>query len=237
MISRPLLAFFALGFSACGEPSSDALVEKANRLYQAKKFDEAIVVYSQAVDADPANTEILKFRGLAKSMKGDWKGCVADLDSAIAIDDKNPGLLSTRAFALLHTGDFDAAKRDFRAIDAIEKDAGRKAQYSLAENFLRRARNNLMTDTGDRQKALEDYQRVLALTPPSDMILFERACALVDLKKYQAALKDLDKVIEMDGDISKFGDTHSKRAEVRRLLKDEDGAKEDEAEAKRRSPR
>jgi len=237
MILRTLLAFFALLLTACGESNSNALIAKANGLYQEKKYDEAIVIYTKVVDADPTNAEILKFRGLAKSMTGDWPGCVDDLNSAIKIELKNPELLSTRAFAFLHAGDFEAAKCDFRAIDAIEKDAGQKAQYFMAQSLLRRARSNLMTDTGDRQKALDDYNRVLAIAPANDIILFERADAFSELKQYEAALKDLDKVIEIDGDISKFGDTHAKRAKVRRMLKDEKGAKADEAEAKRRSPR
>lgn len=237
MIMRTLLAFFGLLVSACGEPNANALIEKANGLYQEKKYDEAIAVYTKASEADLKNVEILKFRGLAKSMKGDWTGCVEDLNQAIKIDAKNPGLLSTRALAYLHTGNFRNAKHDFRAIDAIEKGAGQKAQFFMAQNLLRRARSNLMSDKGDKQKALEDYNRVLALAPANDIILFERACALSDLKKYDAALKDLDKVIKIDGDISKFGDSHAKRAKVRRMLKDGKGAEADEAEAKRRSPR
>ena len=237
MISRTLLVLFASLLTACGEPNSDALLEKANGLYQEKKYDEAIAVYTKAADADPANAEILKFRGLAKSMTGDWAGCVEDLNSAVKINPKNPDILNTRAFSFLHTGDFDAAKRDFRAIDAIEKDAGQKAQYLMAESLLRRARSNLMTEKGDKQKALDDYNRVLAIAPANDIILFERADALSELKQYQAALKDLDKVIEIDGDISEFGDTYAKRAKVRWALKDEKGAKEDEEEAKYRAPR
>ena len=237
MLLRAIIALLFLPLTACGEPNSDALIEKANGLYQEKKYDEAIAVYTKAVDADPTNAEILKFRGLAKSMTSDWAGCVEDLNSAIKLDPKNPELLSTRAFSFLHTGDFKAAKRDFRAIDAVEKDAGKKAQYFMAENLLRRARSNLMTDKGDKQKALDDYNRVLAIAPANDIILFERADALSELKQYEAALKDLDKVIEIDGDISKFGDTHAKRAKIRRILKDEKGAEEDEAEVKRRSPR
>jgi len=223
--------------TAGGEPNSDALIEKANELYQEKKYDDAISVYTEAADADPTNAQILKFRGLAKSMNGDWAGCVEDLNGAIKIDPKNSDLLSTRAFSFLHTGNFEAAKHDFRAIDSIEKDAGKKAQYFMAENLLRRARSNLMTKTGDKQKALDDYNRVLAIAPANDIILFERADALSELKQYEAALKDLDKVIEIDGDISKFGDTYAKRAKIRRILKDDKGAKEDEAEAKRRAPR
>jgi tetratricopeptide (TPR) repeat protein len=236
MIPRSLLVLFASLLTACGEPNSDDLIEKANSLYQEKKYDEAIIVYTKAADADPTNAKILKFRGLSKSMTGDWAGCVEDLNSAIKIDPKNPDLLSTRAFSFLHTEDFEAAKRDFRAIDAIEKDAGKKAQYFMAESLLRRARSNLMTDKGDKQKALDDYNRVLAIAPANDIILFERADALTELKQYEAALKDLNKVIELDGDISKFGDTYIMRAKVRRMLKDEKGAEEDEAEAKRRSP-
>lgn len=235
MISRTLVALFTSLLTACDEPNSDALIEKANGLYQEKKYEEAIAVYTKAADADPTNAEILKFKGLAKSMAGDWAGCVEDLNSAIKIDPKNPELLSTRAFSFLHTGDFEAAKRDFRFIDTIEKEAGKKAQYLMAESLLRRARSNLMSDKGDKQKALDDYNRVLAIAPANDIILFERADALSELKQYEAALKDLDKVIEIDGDVSKFGDTHAKRAKVRRMLEDLKGAEEDEAEANRRS--
>lgn len=222
---------------AWGEPDSAQLVKEANALYQTKKYDEAIAIYTEALKTDPKNAETLMFRGLASSMKGDWQSCVKDLDSAISIAPKDLELLTTRAFARLHTGEFELAKKDFRAIDQIEEGMGRKAQNTMAEQLLQRARSNGLTENGDRKKALADYNRILAIIPPNDIILYERASVLIDLKDYEAALKDMDKVITIDGQIAALGDTHNTRAEVRRALGDEKGAIADEAEAKKRSTR
>lgn len=227
---------FALSLVTClADTSANELLESGNNLHKEKKYDDAIKEYTKAAELDPENAQILMYRGLSKSMKGDWPGCVEDLNLALKIDGKDMEVLTTRAFALLHTGDFEAAKRDFRAMDEIEKDAGQKAQLFIAQSLLRRSRHHSMAD--EPQKALDDINRVLAIAPANDIILYERACTLVDLKKYTEALKDLDKVIEIDGDISKYGDAHAQRAKVRRALKDTKGAEEDEAEAKRRSSR
>lgn len=207
----------------------------ANALYQEKKYDEAIDVYTKALKADPRNPEILMSRGLASSMKGNWKACVKDLDAALGIEPNNLELLNTRAFAYLHIGSFDLARKDFRSMDNIEERAGQKAQFMMAQNLLRRARSNGLTEKGDREKALADYNRVLELAPPNDMILYERASVLIDLKDYKAALNDMNKVIEIDGQISELGDTFNTRAEVLRALGDEESAKADEAEARKRS--
>ena len=232
---RVLLFLVLTLLPVCGEADSAKLVKEANALYKEKKYDEAVEVYTKALTIDPKNVKTLMFRGLASSMKGDWKACVADLDKALAIEPEDLELLNTRAFSYLHTGDFELARKDFRSIDKVEKGAGQKAQYMWAQNLLRRARGNGLTENGDRKKALADYNRILEIAPPNDMILYERASVLIDLTDYKAALEDMDKVIKIDGQISELGDTHNTRAEVRRALGDEEGAKADEAEAKKRS--
>lgn len=219
---------------ACGNEDSAKLVTTANALYEEKKYDEALEVYTKALEIDPNNAKILMFRGLASSMKGDWKACVTDLDKALTIAPKDLELLNTRAIAYLHTGDFDLAKMDYRTMDNIAEGAGQKAQYIIVEALLGRARNIGLTEKGDRKKALADYNRIIQLVPANDIIIYERASVLIDLKDYKAALEDMNKVIEMNGQISELGDTYNTRAKVRRALGDEEGAKIDEAEAKKR---
>lgn len=218
------------------ESATDPLVEEAHALVKAKNYPDAIKAYTKAIEAEPKDARRYLFRGIAYSMTADWKECLADFGKGIELEPRSQELLTARAFARLQTDEFELAEKDFATLDDIEKDAGKKARFGLAQRFLRRARNNLMSKNGDKKAALADYNRVLAIAPTNDIILFERGCAYHDLNDHKRALADFDRVIKINGDISKYGDSHHNRAKVKRALGDHQGAAEDEAEAKRRAP-
>lgn len=218
----------------CGKLSSTAIIDEGNRLYDEKKYTEAIATYTRAITADPTNADAHIGRGFAQSMIGNWEECVNDLNEAFEIDDTNLQLLNTRAFAHLHTGDFHLARQDFRTMRDIDKDAGMAAQHAMTQHFISRARNEEMSEDGYRAKAM-DYKRAFGIAPRNEILLYERVCTLFDLERYHEALKDLDIIIKIDGDISKYGNPHRKRAGIRRLLGDERGAQEDEQEAASRT--
>lgn len=140
-----LFSFLMLGD---GEPVVDALLEKAHGLYKQKDYPDAVKAYTKAIEAEPKDPKRYMFRGLAASMTGDWKACIADLDKGIELDPKGLELLATRAFARLQTDEFELAVKDFVRMDEVEKDAGKKARFGLAQRILRRARNNLMSKDG-----------------------------------------------------------------------------------------
>lgn len=81
----PLL--LALALSACGGQSeAESLVGRGDTLHEQGMLDEAIELYTRAIQLDPNLAAAYNNRGLAYDEKGDLGRAIADLDRAIQLD-------------------------------------------------------------------------------------------------------------------------------------------------------
>lgn len=228
-----LPAIAALIFlNVCRADDAKALVEAGNGKYKAKDFDGAITDYTKAIEADPKSGDAYKFRGLAKSFKGDWKGCLADINSALTIAPENAEFLVTRAFTHLHLGDLPSANADFATIERLDPKEGPKAKLQIAQGLISRARSK--SAGGDNAAAIKDLNMVIALFPELGVAYHERGCAKSDLKQYKEAIADFDLAIKFDAWHNQFGDSYTLRAKAKRALGDAAGADADDKEAEKR---
>ena len=226
-----IFTFLFLNLSQ-GEDVKD-LVQAGTDKYRAKDFDGAITDYTRAIETDPKFADAYKFRGLAKSLKGDWKGCLDDINSALGIAPENLDYLSTRAFAQLHLGDFQAANADFATMERLEPESGAKVKQQIAQGLISRARSK--SAGGDNAAAIKDLDMVIAIFPELGVAYHERGGAKSDLKQYKEAIADYDLAIKFDEWHNKFGDSYALRAKAKRALGDTAGADADDKEAEKRS--
>jgi tetratricopeptide (TPR) repeat protein len=224
----------ALSFlGVCHAEDAKGFVEAGNAKYRDKDFDGAIADYTKAIEVDPKFAEAFKFRGLSKSLKGDWKGCLTDINAALALSPENIDFLSTRAFTHLHLTNFPAAIADFAAIERLDPKDGSKTKDQIAQWLISRARGR--SAGGDNSSAVKDLDMVLALFPKLGVAYHERGAAKTDLKQYREAVADFDQAIKFDSWHNRFGDSFVLRAKAKKALGDTAGAEADEKSAKERT--
>lgn len=227
------LVVASIFLGACHAKDAKALVQAGNANYSAKNFDGAIADYTRAIGADPKCADAFKFRGLSKSLKGDWRGCLDDVNAALALTPENIEFLSTRAFTQLHLGNFPAANDDFTRIERLDPKNGPQAKEQIVQGLISRARNK--SACGDNAGAVKDLDMVLALVPNLGIAYHERGAAKSDLTHYREAIADFDLAIKFDAWHNRFGDSFALRAKAKKAFGDIAGADADEQEAKKRA--
>lgn len=207
-------------------------MDAGKKKLDAKDFDGAIALYTQAIKLDPKSFEAYKFRGVAKSTKGDWKGCLEDVNAALSISPANTEALALRGFSQINLGDAKAANEDFKELERLDPKDGPKAKLAVAQNLISKAREK--SAKHDYKAAINDLNLVLVLYPDSGVAFNERGSANLELKQYKAAIEDLDNAIKYDAWHNQFGESYRLRAKARKALGDVDGAKADQKEADKR---
>ena len=69
---------------------ADALKDQGNKAFQAKDYDKAIDLFSQALELDPNNFVLWSNRSAAKAGKRQWADALEDAEQVCVL----PGLLS-----------------------------------------------------------------------------------------------------------------------------------------------
>ena len=207
-------------------------IDAGNAKYAAKDFDGAIAEYSKALTANPKLASAWKFRGLTKSMKGDWKGCLADLNTAVSLEPKNQEFLAARALAHLHLGSLTNANADFATMQRLDRTNGPKARMEIAQGLISRAREK--SAGRDHEGAIKDLDMVLGLYPTMGVAYHERGAARMELKRYKEAIADFDRALKDKAWQDRYAGSYVLRAKAKRALGDVAGANADERAAKKR---
>lgn len=92
----------------------------AKALLNQKHFDEAITTLNKSLAGNPGNEAALRYRGIAKLLKGDVDGAVTDLTAALKHNPKDIAALYYRADAYAHKGERQLAIKDLERAAAIE---------------------------------------------------------------------------------------------------------------------
>jgi len=88
-------------------------INRGNKLFQLKRYDEAIADYNKAIEASPLNDELIySSRGKSKYFTGRYQEALLDFEIAIAFKPDSKRLYYDRALAYRALGDFAAAQED-----------------------------------------------------------------------------------------------------------------------------
>lgn len=131
------------------------LKDEGNAAFKAKKYAEAIEVYSRALEVDPKNKDInsklLQNRGASYLNLNKYDEAIADCTEALKLDPSYVRAKRTRAKATGQKGDWEAAVKELKA---IKEEHG--AEGGLAEE-LRNAEFEL------KKAQRKDYYKILGV--------------------------------------------------------------------------
>ena len=103
--------------------TSREMLFEAQQAFAAGDADQALAIYDDVVEIQPANFEALTYRGWLTSRTGDAAGAVADLDDAIAIAPEYPDARVFRAIVALDLDDPETAAAELAAFDDLDPPA------------------------------------------------------------------------------------------------------------------
>jgi tetratricopeptide (TPR) repeat protein len=152
---------------------------------------------------DDANKAITKLKGLGLSeldeilinaalciASEDIDGAISNYDAAIAIEPKNSEIHSSRAMALFHKGDQEAALT--AAEKAVELDPGEsRANYALG---------HILRLMGRKDEALEALNKAVAAEPELMAAVYEQGMLLAESGQLEEALSNFEKFVKLHPD-------------------------------------
>jgi tetratricopeptide (TPR) repeat protein len=100
------------------------LIVDATNAAQRGDYDDAIALFTDALDLSPSDTEALTYRGWARFQKGgDDAAAMADVDDAISLDPAYPDARVFKAIMLVRAGDFAGANAQMQVFDSLDAPA------------------------------------------------------------------------------------------------------------------
>ncbi|KAI5299965.1 hypothetical protein KEM55_000782 [Ascosphaera atra] len=131
------------------------LKEEGNDAFKKKKYEEAIKVYSQALDVDPKNVDInaklLQNRAASYLNTGKYDEAIEDCTKALELDPTYVRAKRTRAKATGQKGDWEACVKDLKAIkEEHGAEGGLNEEIRNAEFELKKSKR-------------KDYYKILEL--------------------------------------------------------------------------
>jgi tetratricopeptide (TPR) repeat protein len=166
------------------DPKGDYAQEAKEALRKLKKKPED----RQTSQPNLKEANAYNERGIAKGVKGDIDGAIADYTRAIELDPRHTISYNNRGAEKLKKGDFDGAITDCNR--AIELDPEYADAYAI--------RAYAKDKTGDSDGAMADLGPAIKLNPKDASAYDLRAELEARKKQYAAAIKDEQKAIELD---------------------------------------
>jgi Zn-dependent protease len=141
----------------------DAALRKADRAYNRGNYDRAVEQYTAALAINPRSAETFIDRARARFGAGNWRGAVADVERALELAERRPGLdelrsecrlLRLRAKSMLAEDDGDYAAAEGHLTEALGLDPDSDdVLYERAS--VRIARENWAAALEDLNRAIE----------------------------------------------------------------------------------
>ena len=199
------------------------LINKAQTYFEKNDYSHAVLVYTQALDADPKSADSYAGRALAKAGLNDIEGATADISRAIKLDPNCASAYRSRSIIKRALADPNGAITD--ASHAIE------LAPTNPQNYL--TRGLAYESLKDYRAAILDYTVAVEFNPQSDRSYLYRGLARLKSNQAQEAIADFDKVILINANDNV---AYLNRGTAKENLGDLSGALNDYQEALRLDP-
>ncbi len=211
LISNPILA------------QNNASVSTGNEKLQKKDYKEALNNFSQALNTNPSDIQVLCGIALAHNGLGNIKEASEFIETALKLNPQSDLVNNTKGEILLSAKDYTGAINLFNKTLGINKlylqaYIGKSKAYNLlgdskeafkvlddaiqafptnAELLL--ARGLLNNNKEKYSKALNDFDKALQLNPLNAFVVyFNRGLAFSNLQEYESALSDFNEAATLD---------------------------------------
>ncbi|MGF7139118.1 tetratricopeptide repeat protein [Roseimarinus sediminis] len=193
--------------------SNQPLSSEAAKAY----YQNQVLVFDQRIEQNKGISNNYLYRGIFKSLTGNYNGALSDLDRAIELDEHN--LLAY----------FMRANTRTKLIEAIEKVAtGSTLNTSLQSMQKLKPQNKNSLPDEAMDAILTDYSVVLYMNPQFPFGYFNRGNLFIKNEQYLAAMDEYSKAIEIEND---FAEAYYNRGLVKVLLNDIEGGARDLSKA------
>lgn len=123
----------------------DRMKEEGNSHFKSGRLQQAVDVYTQALEVDPlnkgTNSKILQNRALCYIRLKNYKPAIVDCDNALKLDPSYTKARKTRAKALGESGDWEEAVREYKALqEANPSEPGIGRDVRNAEMELKKSK-------------------------------------------------------------------------------------------------
>jgi len=164
--------------------------DEGARLYNLKKYPEAIEEYDKALVIDPNFKEAHNGKGNALFLLGRYEEAIKEYDKALAIDPNDEEAHNKKGFVLFwHLGRYEEAIKEYDkalAINPNDEEAHHNKGYVLLYHL------------GRYEEAIKGYDKALAINPNDEVAHHNKGYALYLLGRYEEAIKEYDKALAID---------------------------------------
>jgi tetratricopeptide (TPR) repeat protein len=168
---------------------------------KAKRYQEAVAAYSQAIALDPSYVDAYVNRGIAYRNLQEYQKAIADYDRAIALNPNYARAYHNRGYAYVDLQEYQKAIADYNRTIALNP--------NYARVYVNRG--IAYRDLQEYQKAIVDFDRAIVLNPNDARAYNNRGYTYQLLKLYQRAIEDYDRALAIDPNHSQAR-THREKA-------------------------
>lgn len=135
-------------------------------------WKNAVVLFTDVIEKNPGGDFGYQYRGVAKGLSGDFKGCIEDQNKAIEINPKYPEAYYSRGLAKMTLKDMKGAFDDFQKATELIK------EYPDAYNNM----GNIMLKYKQFDKALSYYDLVIQYNPKHSLAFYNKGACYYYMK-------------------------------------------------------
>lgn len=209
---------------AAAKRKSDDAKAAGNAAYKARKYDDALAAYTEAVEINPDNLAALINRAAVKLDQGDFAAAEADCRTAIEANKERNLRADFKLIARAHGRIGTARARAGNltgAIEAFESSLIESNDYKINEQLLAakralkkqteeayispelsaaaREEGNAAFRVKDFPTAIKHYTEAIKRNPTDPVAYSNRAAAYTKLGEFPMAMKDCDACLDIDG--------------------------------------
>ncbi len=174
--------------------SGDEAAEKINRaseLFKQNKFDEAVELYSSALEIENENTNALYGRGLSYAKKGKFDAALVDFKNVVRIDkDFSPNCYYHLSETLFKLREYSEALEHITTF--VMKTEKKGHGYFL--------RGKIFYELGKLDDAIKDAEKASDLQPDNAEIFVLLGKIKIQKREFRQAIITLKKALELNND-------------------------------------
>jgi formylglycine-generating enzyme required for sulfatase activity/cytochrome c-type biogenesis protein CcmH/NrfG len=185
---------------AATNPTNKAKTEEAlargKRLFDERKYEAALVEFTEAVNADGGRAEPYHRRALCRVNLQRYEDALPDFVKSIELDPSNPEIRKHHSIALSNLNRWDEAIAVLEA--ALKLSPADPSEYHdlAARNYSNRAKGK--AEAGRWDLALPDLSAAIRHDPKPAIYYRQRGAAHFNLKQFEPAVADFTAAIERE---------------------------------------